>query len=174
MKNKIILTILINLIGFISFSQEKDQPLSRAAYDERLIMPNGVTELKGIDFWKINEEVEQRAKNIKNIQIKSGIPEIIWQEQGPFNVGGRVRSIMFDPNTTNKIWAGGAGGGLWYKTNYTEDIAPWVKVNDFWENLSITSIAYDPTNTQVFYVGIWRKSLLAVEIGVEGRNLEKY
>jgi len=77
-----------------------------------------------------------------------------WVERGPNNVGGRTRAIAFDPNdvTGNKVWAGGVTGGLWYTNNITLANVPWVSVNDFWNNIAITAIAFDPTNTQVMYV----------------------
>lgn len=78
-----------------------------------------------------------------------------WVERGPTNVGGRTRAIMFDPNDTahKKVWAGGVTGGLWYNNDITDINSTWVAVDDFWDNISITSIAHDPTNTNVFYVG---------------------
>ena len=81
--------------------------------------------------------------------------EIIWEERGPNNVGGRTRAIMWDPNDPNhqKFWAGGVSGGLWYNNNIGSPSNAWHNVADLWSNLSISSIAYDPSNTQVFYVG---------------------
>ncbi len=78
-----------------------------------------------------------------------------WIEKGPDNVGGRTRGLMWDPNATsgNKVWAGGVTGGLWYNNDITNAASQWVAVNDFWDNISITSIAADPNNSQIFYVG---------------------
>lgn len=86
-----------------------------------------------------------------------------WVERGPNNIGGRTRAIMFDPNdaTHKKVWAGSVTGGLWYNSDITDPNSQWVSVNDFWDNISISSIAYDPSNTNVFYVGTgenWRGS----------------
>jgi hypothetical protein len=78
-----------------------------------------------------------------------------WSERGPSNVGGRTRAIMFDPNdaTKKKVWAGGAGGGLWYTNDITATTPVWNNVSDVWANMAISSIAYNPANTQEFYVG---------------------
>jgi photosystem II stability/assembly factor-like uncharacterized protein len=78
-----------------------------------------------------------------------------WVERGPQNVGGRTRALMFDPNdaTKKKVWAGGVSGGLWFNSDITNVNSVWQKVNDFWDNLAITCIAFDPVNPQVFYVG---------------------
>lgn len=82
----------------------------------------------------------------------SGSP---WVERGPDNVGGRTRAIMWDPNAAsgNKVWAGGVTGGLWYNNNITSSSSGWTSVSNTWDNLAITAIAYDPNNTQTFYVG---------------------
>lgn len=71
------------------------------------------------------------------------------------NMGGRTREVMYDPNsaTGNKVWAGAVTGGLWYNNNIVSGLSTWVPVNDLWPSLSISSITYDPNNTQVFYVG---------------------
>jgi PKD repeat protein len=78
-----------------------------------------------------------------------------WTEHGPDNIGGRTRAIMFDPNdaTYSKLWAGGVSGGLWYTDDITAVAPVWIQINDFWANMAVTTIAYDPTNTQTFYVG---------------------
>jgi hypothetical protein len=78
-----------------------------------------------------------------------------WVERGPNNVGGRTRAITWDPNdvTGKKIWAGGVTGGLWYNNDITRASSSWVAVNDFWSNIAITCIAFDPNNSQIAYVG---------------------
>ena len=83
------------------------------------------------------------------------ISGVNWTERGPDNVGGRTRALMFDPNdgTGSKVWAGGVAGGLWFNNNITSSSSTWQNVNDFWANLAISTIDYDPTNTQTFYVG---------------------
>ncbi len=79
---------------------------------------------------------------------------IQWQGY-PSDMGGRTRAIMYDPNdaTHKKVWAGGVTGGLWYNNNITSATSPWVPVGDFWSNLAIRCLAYDPANTQIFYLG---------------------
>lgn len=78
-----------------------------------------------------------------------------WVERGPSNVGGRTRAIMYDPNDANhkKVWAGSVTGGLWYNNDISNPSSSWVAVNDFWDNIAVTSIAADPTNSNIFYVG---------------------
>jgi PKD repeat protein len=86
---------------------------------------------------------------------KVAIPGVTWQERGPNNVGGRTRAVMFDPNdaTNKKVWAGGVGGGIWVTNDITAANPVWSRNDDFWADLAISSIAYNPANTQEFYVG---------------------
>lgn len=78
-----------------------------------------------------------------------------WVERGPTNVGGRTRTIMYDPTdaTNKKVWAGGVTGGLWYNDDITDATSNWQAVDDFWANLAISAMAYDPVNPGTFYVG---------------------
>ncbi len=85
--------------------------------------------------------------------LKSGMEALTWSSQ-PTNMGGRTRTLMFDPNdpTGLKLWAGSVTGGLWYN-NDPAGGAEWTPVNDFWSNLSISCMTYDPNNKQIFYAG---------------------
>jgi len=78
-----------------------------------------------------------------------------WTERGPNNVGGRVRGLAWDPNdaTLKKVWTGGVTGGLWYNNDITNPNTSWVAVNQFWNTLSISAIAFDPVNPKNMYVG---------------------
>jgi photosystem II stability/assembly factor-like uncharacterized protein len=71
------------------------------------------------------------------------------------DMGGRTRMIMFDPNDAihKKVWAGSVTGGLWYNTNITSSNSPWVPVGDFWSNLAIRCMTYDPQDPLTFYIG---------------------
>ena len=91
-------------------------------------------------------------------QITNSIPGATsapWIERGPNNVGGRTRALVWDPNdvTGKKIWAGGVTGGLWYNNDITNTTSSWIRVNDFWANLSVSCIAFDPNNSLIAYAG---------------------
>jgi PKD repeat protein len=89
------------------------------------------------------------------LKMKGPIPGVTWQERGPNNVGGRSRALMFDPNdpTYKKVWSAGVSGGLWYTNDITADPPDWNHVDGFWNNIVVCAIAYNPANTQEFYVG---------------------
>lgn len=87
--------------------------------------------------------------------LAPGAAQSPWVERGPDNVGGRTRALAWDPNsgTGLKVWAGGVNGGLWYNNDISSSSTSWTKVDDFWSNMAITCIAFDPVNTQIMYVG---------------------
>jgi hypothetical protein len=78
-----------------------------------------------------------------------------WVERGPNNIGGRTRALIYDPNdlAQKKVWAGGVNGGLWYNNDITNVDSSWRSVNDFWDNIAISCIAFDPNNSLIAYVG---------------------
>lgn len=87
--------------------------------------------------------------------VPGSSPAAGWIERGPDNVGGRTRALMWDPNdaTGKKVWAGGVTGGLWYNNDITNANSQWQSINDFWDNIAITCIAYDPNDPDTMYVG---------------------
>ncbi len=82
-----------------------------------------------------------------------------WQWMGPGNVGGRTRSLVFNPVDDNIMYAGGVSGGVW-KT--TDAGASWQAIGDKMANINIGVIAIDPVQPKTLYVGtgeLYRKTL---------------
>ncbi|MDQ6762569.1 MAG: T9SS type A sorting domain-containing protein [Bacteroidota bacterium] len=101
------------------------------------------------------QEVKQFFLNKTN-----AISGISWQEQGPANVGGRTRAILFDKNdaTNNTIFAGGVSGGIWKCSNLSNASPNWIKVTDILDNIAVSCIVQDQANPSVMYFGtgeIW-------------------
>ncbi len=93
-------------------------------------------------------------RGVQNLNGKTIINQP-WMERGPYNVGGRTRAIMFDPNDASgkRVFAGAISGGLWVNQDITNPASEWQPLSQFWSNTSVSSITYDPNNTQTFYVG---------------------
>lgn len=94
----------------------------------------------------------------KLLRINKGakaIENVVWQERGPNNVGGRTRALIWDPNDPagKKVFSGTVAGGLWYNNDITDTDSEWQNIDDFMANLAISTLAYDPNNTQTFYAG---------------------
>lgn len=79
-----------------------------------------------------------------------GIQPSGWTWVGPGNIGGRIRAIVIHPTNPQIMWIGSVSGGIWKTTNAG---ASWVPQNDFMANLSVGSMAIDPTNANVIYAG---------------------
>ncbi len=96
----------------------------------------------------------QTTKAIQKSTNYKSASNISWEEI-PSSMAGRIRTAMYDPNDpfNKKVWAGTVTGGLWYNDDITDENSSWESVEDFWPSLAISSIVYDPNNTQTFYVG---------------------
>ena len=71
-----------------------------------------------------------------------------WTWLGPGNIGGRIRAIAINPSNTNIILVGAVSGGIWRSTNAG---SIWFPMNDFLASLAVTSIVFDPTNSNIVY-----------------------
>ena len=87
--------------------------------------------------------------------LRGAISNARWTERGPGNVGGRTRAILVDRNdpTGKTVFVGSALGGLFKNTNILDGSKSWERVNDWLDNLTISSLAQDPRNPQIMYAG---------------------
>ena len=102
--------------------------------------------------------VELQAKLSKNKLSQKTPGDALdnpWLERGPNNVGGRTRTLMFDPNdsTNKRVFAGGVSGGLWVNNDITNSSSTWSQITNVPGNMSVSCIAVDPNNTNIFYIG---------------------
>jgi len=90
-------------------------------------------------------ELEQHATRSANIS---------W-EGTRADMGGRTRALMFDPNDNQakKVFAGGVTGGLWVNYDILDLSEDWEPIGDFYPNMAISSLTYDPTDLLVMYAG---------------------
>lgn len=95
---------------------------------------------------------------------------MLWQERGPIydSVGpsngntrgndlytsGRMAAVLIDTlndPSGNTAIVGGVSGGLWKCTNFLSNFPTWKIVNDYFDNMAISSICQDPSNASVMY-----------------------
>ncbi len=143
---------------------QKTSDLSKKERRELGIPPNAYFDQKYLS--EINpttgrvhrENIFKLQERLKNNRVAFRAPgdatDNPWIERGPNNVGGRTRAIIFDPNdaTDETVFAGGVSGGLWRNRNISNASSEWEQVG-IPENLAVSSIAVDPNNTAIFYVG---------------------
>ncbi len=80
---------------------------------------------------------------------RSGNP-LVWETEGPGNIGGRINTIAVDPTNSNIIYVGNACGGVFKTTNSG---ATWNPIFDDQPYLAIGDIAIDPSDPNTIYVG---------------------
>lgn len=91
------------------------------------------------DYSSARKAVDQMGGN------KDG--NLTWNNIGPTNQGGRVRSILFDRSDSDIMYVGSVSGGLWKTTNGGQS---WFTVNDLQESLTVSCIAQG-SNGIVYY-----------------------
>ncbi|MFC1530274.1 FlgD immunoglobulin-like domain containing protein, partial [Gemmatimonadota bacterium] len=76
-----------------------------------------------------------------------------WTAIGPKNLGGRTIALAFNPLNTEIIYAGGASGGLWRTDSGGTGASAWRYIDTGEPVLGVHSIAVDPADTSVVYIG---------------------
>ncbi|MCB0735327.1 MAG: T9SS type A sorting domain-containing protein [Bacteroidetes bacterium] len=96
-----------------------------------------------------------REQQANKRHYKAAISGITWNERGPKNVGGRLRSLLFDANDASgkTAFAASVSGGLWKTTDLFAAQVEWTPVNDLFDNLSICALAQDPSDPDILYFG---------------------
>ncbi len=83
-------------------------------------------------------------------KLAGGLDPMSWESIGPGNIGGRIRSLVFDPDDPRRLYVGGVSGGIWLSNDGGES---WAPADDFMDNLSVTSLVFDPLDSNVMYAG---------------------
>ncbi len=85
---------------------------------------------------------------------KSGtVQNASWLQIGPHNIGGRTKSVAFNPLNPNTVYAGSASGGLW--RSYTGGVGAlaWENIPTGFPVLSVSSIVFHPADSNIIYIG---------------------
>lgn len=99
---------------------------------------------------KLSFSILQKKNNKlnSNLKILESIPK--WNCIGPDNIGGRVKSIVYNPINTNIVYIAAASGGIWKTTNSGES---WKPIFDDENAIAFGSIAIDYQNPNILYAG---------------------
>ena len=74
----------------------------------------------------------------------------VWEEIGPYGVGGRVSALALDPGNSSRAIAGTPAGGLW---RTTDGGATWTGMTLWLASVPISAVAIDPGNPNRVFVG---------------------
>lgn len=74
--------------------------------------------------------------------------DMSWALAGPQELGGRTRALAIDQRNSDIIIAGGVSGGIWKSIDGGNS---WEMKTNPNQNMSVTSVAQDPTNPDVWY-----------------------
>ncbi len=96
-------------------------------------------------------EEKPKADSLKNISL-SGLS---FRSIGPAVTGGRVRDLAVNPDDHKEFFIGVGHGSLWKTTNNGITFSP---VFDNQGAYAIGAVRYDPTNTNVIWVGTGESS----------------
>ncbi|NQX90821.1 MAG: T9SS type A sorting domain-containing protein [Flavobacteriales bacterium] len=95
------------------------------------------------DYVQLRKAALKRANQRAN---QKAAPDLVWEEMGPDNIGGRIRAILIEDNNTT-IWTGGVSGGLWRSNDAGNS---WFQILSF-PNCMVTTI--EKNGNGRYYVG---------------------
>lgn len=75
---------------------------------------------------------------------------LVWQNVGPYNIGGRVTALAVPAGQTSTIYLGSANGGVWKSVNSG---ANWTCLTDNVPFYSVGALAVCPQNINTIYCG---------------------
>lgn len=94
------------------------------------------------DYQTVRTQVMKLAAMKQNKSLN-----MVWEQMGPDNVGGRGRAIWVDRFNSNIIYAGSVAGGFYVSNNNGNT---WTNVHPLGDNLSISCIT-QTANGRVFF-----------------------
>ena len=95
---------------------------------------------------QLDRNIHKFSKSNKFLHAQQ--PE--WRVVGPFNIGGRIRSIAVHPTDPNTVWIAAASGGIWKST---DGGGSWDPKFDFQNTASVGAIVVDPNNPDILLAG---------------------
>jgi len=81
-----------------------------------------------------------------------------WKPAGPFNIAGRVTSLLVHPSDPQVVYAGAACGGVWQSRNGGEH---WESSWPKWASPNIGAMAFDPRDPNTIYCATGEANLSA-------------
>jgi photosystem II stability/assembly factor-like uncharacterized protein len=104
------------------------------------------------------EDLRSAYATFRAMADMSPYASIPWQYLGPLNISGRATDIaVVERATGRRIYAGYATSGIWQSDDRG---ATWKSIFDDYPSTSIGSLAADPSNPEVLWVGTGEPNIL--------------
>ncbi|MDA9110647.1 T9SS type A sorting domain-containing protein [Bacteroidia bacterium] len=146
--------VVIMLIGVTTLLTREEQTVIESEPGQHPGWFDHYRELKGDQYGNIPSGLTRqwyladKANKALYKKAEDNLENII--ELGPFNVGGRTRSIEVDYSNPNRYLCAGVSGGIWVSPNAGSS---WTIVDEYAPTLSATSVTQSPFNHDLFYYG---------------------
>ena len=144
----------------LSKAERKKINLPPNQYQEKMweLSMNPMTGKPDIDdLFELQYDMNKSMNSsLRAFSVPGESEEMKWVSRGPYNVGGRTKGLMFDPNdeSDETVFAGGVSGGLFKNTNISSVNSEWIHITaGIPDNIPVSSIVYDPNDLNTFYVG---------------------
>jgi len=128
--------------------------------------PSGA--MKALEYWNVQrshpyrtmpedgfaralEQARAMRSSFAGGEVDAGVAP--WAPIGPTNVGGRTLALAIDPDDPDRLYAGSASGGLWLSTSGGVGAEAWDRIDLGFPALGVSTIALDPANSDVIYIG---------------------
>ncbi len=147
--------LILNRINY--FDYQRAYPLKHIPAGARL---HALDQLRAMQAAEKSRK-DQPLASWTQIGSPNLIPSQGTQFGGFPTASGRVTSIVASPDAVNRVYLGGAEGGIWLSTNSG---ANWTPLTDNQPSLAIGGLAIDPLNPQIIYAGT----------GEENFNIDAY
>jgi photosystem II stability/assembly factor-like uncharacterized protein len=143
----IVLLLLLALGGTTVHAQEGRDHLHRR-FDEMRTRrtPAGVTVPSDARSRAITAARTMESKLDPHIQVS----QPTWRFMGPRSTAGRIKSIVVDPQTPNRIYVGAAAGGVWRSTDAG---MTWTPCMDDANAMAMGTLCLAPDDPSTIYAG---------------------
>ncbi|RLD19594.1 MAG: hypothetical protein DRI69_07985, partial [Bacteroidetes bacterium] len=143
---------------------------SNAPVTKKLTQQQRVEHMLELEFWRTYDPAlgyvprerlrvaVLQTRAMQQAMIERRAPDDLipkFNERGPNDIGGRTRAIFVDMRDADgkKVWVGSVSGGLYVTEDITVGRPDWKNVDDYLENLSVSSIVQDFDDHNIMYMG---------------------
>ncbi len=147
---------LIFLLGILIATYSLTLSQERFEYDDPARRAEEFNKQRAYPFDKIPDLARQKAfeqskllyQKLSSNLLLAEQPE--WKPIGPFDVGGRIKSIVFHPTKKGLVYASAAAGGIWRSSNFGNN---WEPILDYENGIAFGALAIDLNNPNTLYAG---------------------